>query len=145
MPKPFEIPEDYPQEFWCDVCDNVIVKSAEPNTGKFFSRHGHVWNGINHSTPMSEDYLIVVWAVCSDCLRRKVKIMSYQVFDNGKPAQHPDHNVHESWSCSIFDTLQEAQDHANHWLGTYSPGRPLELNEEFDLYGTIIEIREVSP
>ena len=67
----------------------------------------------------------------------------YQVFDNNKPAQQPYHSIDKSWSNSKFSTLEEAQEYAKHWLGMYSPDQYLSLNEKYDLYGSIIEIREV--
>lgn len=45
----------------------------------------------------------------------------YQVFDNNKPAQYPDHKVHPSWNRSTFVRLGEARNYAIKWLGVHAP------------------------
>jgi len=46
--------------------------------------------------------------------------MSYQVFDNDKPAEYPNSKFPE-WHNSRFDTFQEAIDYAKFWFGIYFP------------------------
>lgn len=69
----------------------------------------------------------------------------FQVLDNDKPADCYNHSVHSSWNCSEFETLKEAQDYADKWMGMYGPGYPLKQDEEFDYsgYGDVIVIRVV--
>jgi hypothetical protein len=75
----------------------------------------------------------------------------YQVFDNGKPAQYPDHPVHPSRDNSTFETLREALVHAWKWLGPFggsfdgSSGIPLQVGIPWDYsgHGDMIEIRKV--
>lgn len=68
--------------------------------------------------------------------------MKYQVLDGNKPAQFPNHQVHESWNNSIFNTYVEALNYAHKWLGEYSPGRVFQLNKKYDYsgYGDYIQI-----
>jgi len=66
-PEEFHVPDETPQEFWCNDCDNVIVKSKDPATGKFFSAFGHQWHGVQTKDPLG-DYHMIVWATCSVCL-----------------------------------------------------------------------------
>lgn len=70
--------------------------------------------------------------------------MRFQVFESGKPAQYPDCNVHPSWSNSIFNTWEDANKYANHWLGPYG-GIILISNipHDFSGYGDTIEIWEI--
>jgi len=70
----------------------------------------------------------------------------FQVFDNDRPADCFNHEVHKSWEQSKFKTFDEALEYARNWLG-YPEGDipPLELNVPWDYsgYGDKIEIREV--
>ena len=54
------------EEFWCNCCDQNKVHSDKPETGKFFSQHGHTWNVKEQKT--TEDYVMVVFALCANCL-----------------------------------------------------------------------------
>lgn len=71
----------------------------------------------------------------------------FQVFDNGKPAQYPDHKVHESWTRSAFTSFQEARDYAMRWLGEWAPLDEdcIELGIPFDYsgLGDIVLVREI--
>ena len=69
----------------------------------------------------------------------------YQVLDNNKRAQFPDCAVHPSWEKSCFNSFIEALNYAHKWLGMYSPGRILKLNEPYGYsgYGDFIEIRKI--
>lgn len=70
----------------------------------------------------------------------------YQVFDNGKPADAEHQGLDGSWSNSKFDTLEEAQIYANHYLGFQKDILLLvELNVPYDYsgYGDFLEIRKV--
>lgn len=53
-----------PYSFWCSVCDARIVKQDDPSTGKFFSKVGHIKDGLR----LTEEYKRIVWAVCTWCL-----------------------------------------------------------------------------
>lgn len=76
--------------------------------------------------------------------------MSYRVYDNGKPADSTHHNLTRGigWDCADFETLTEAQNYADNWLGNYAtpltfdlqPGKPI----DYSGYGDYIEIREVT-
>ena len=72
--------------------------------------------------------------------------IKYQVIDNNKPAQYPDHNVDRSWKNSIFDTFEEAEKYCKKWLGEYyldkvpeCCNQPIQYNDK----GDEIEIRRV--
>jgi hypothetical protein len=70
----------------------------------------------------------------------------FGVFDDDKPADFLNHNVHESWSHSVFPTKKEAQEYAINWLGHRGVGyTPDTLPDrlEYSGYGHVIEIREV--
>lgn len=67
--KAYDPPAD--TSFWCESCDGNVVKSGQPETGKFFLMSGHVWNGINHPKPVGDDYPMVLFALCNDCLNQK--------------------------------------------------------------------------
>jgi hypothetical protein len=71
----------------------------------------------------------------------------YGVFDNNNPACELGYPELEGygWDNYLFDTLEEAQEYANKWLGPDSPGRYLKLGEKYDSsgYGDIVEIRLV--
>lgn len=45
----------------------------------------------------------------------------YIVKQNDKDAKYPNYKVHPSWSNNRFETLKEAVDYANNWLGGYGP------------------------
>lgn len=70
----------------------------------------------------------------------------FGVYDNDKPASgtgFPRLKGH-GWSTHQFPTFQEAQSYARQWLGAYSYGAPLELNQSWDYsgYGDMILIKE---
>ena len=68
----------------------------------------------------------------------------YKVFEDGKPAQYPDFDVHPSWDCCEFETFEDAVAYARHWLGPSAEGAIFNLNEPWDYgYGSTIEIREI--
>ena len=53
--------------------------------------------------------------------QRKNKV-KFSVYDSGKPAKYPEHNVHPSWKNNSFDTFDEAIEYMHRWLGRQSPG-----------------------
>jgi hypothetical protein len=55
------------EEFWCNCCDGNKVHSDKPETGKFFRQHGHRWDVSKRET--TEDYVMVIFAICTDCLK----------------------------------------------------------------------------
>lgn len=59
----------------------------------------------------------------------------FRVLDNAKPARFPEHHVDPSWSNCDFATFVEALNYAHKWLGPYSKGRILKLNENYDYSG----------
>lgn len=71
--------------------------------------------------------------------------MKFRVLDNDIPAEYPYHKVDASWSNSTFPTFVEALNYAHKWLGVYSPGRILKLNQPYDYsgYGDCISIIRV--
>lgn len=71
--------------------------------------------------------------------------MSYEVYDNGKLAGYPYHNVDPGWVQPVFSTFAQAQDYAINWLGEYSSLCPTEPNQIIDYsgMGDKIEIREI--
>lgn len=75
--------------------------------------------------------------------------MKYQVFDNDKPADSNSYPKLKSggWDNSIFDSLDEAQNYANSWLGHFDGCDDifLEVGEKLDYsgYGDYIEIRAI--
>lgn len=68
----------------------------------------------------------------------------FQVFDNDRPARHPDCDVSPSWKTHEFETFKEAYEYALNWLGPYGKGITLMLDKPFPYsgYGDVIEIRE---
>ena len=57
------------EEFWCNNCDCYKVHSDKPETGKFFSQHGHTWNVGKRET--DDYYVMIVFAICTECLEEK--------------------------------------------------------------------------
>lgn len=51
-------------EHWCTVCDNKVVNSEDPSTGKWYVVAGHEWSGQGE---FKGDYKMVLFAVCPDC------------------------------------------------------------------------------
>lgn len=68
----------------------------------------------------------------------------FTVYDSGRAAQFPDCKVDPSWNNCTFQTLEEAQAYADHWLG-YGPCH-IQPNSPFS-YGDEcwIEIKQISP
>lgn len=67
-----------PQEFWCHICDQVVVNTEDPASGVWFQAHGHVRKSkfvskrrgkwlANGSLDDSGDHETVIFAVCKDC------------------------------------------------------------------------------
>jgi hypothetical protein len=57
------------EEFWCSCCDDVIVDSKDPKTGKFFLQYGHVYKADGTKGWADSEYHSVIFAVCHECLR----------------------------------------------------------------------------
>ena len=73
----------------------------------------------------------------------------YQVLDNGRPADNTGFPaIHSSWSNSKFESLEEAQKYATHWVG-YPNEEPETIGYlpdqlyDYSGYGDIIEIKTV--
>lgn len=47
--------------------------------------------------------------------------MMYTVYESGKPCKFPEHKVDPSWNNATFETLEEAIQYADNWLGIYGP------------------------
>lgn len=56
------------QAFWCNCCDNSIVDSDKPDTGKFFVQFGHAYSA--EEKEYSGEYLGVMYALCPACLNK---------------------------------------------------------------------------
>ncbi len=76
--------------------------------------------------------------------------MSFQVIDNGTPADCFHHPVHKSWDKSKFVSLAEAQDYLRNWFGAFCPDRgtqnfqlPINTPYNYNGYGDYVEIREI--
>ena len=54
------------QIHWCYQCDQNQVDSAVPETGRFFTLAGHIFNPV--SREYDGDYCNVLFSVCSQCL-----------------------------------------------------------------------------
>ena len=70
-------------------------------------------------------------------------MITYQVFDNDKPADCRHHNVHSSWNNSTFDSLEKASCYADKWLG-YKASLVPDTPFDYSGYGNIIEIRKIN-
>lgn len=57
------------QEFWCNVCDNNVVDSNIPESGKYFLHAGHSYS--SRSKEYDGPYVMVMNAVCFSCLEKK--------------------------------------------------------------------------
>lgn len=77
---------------------------------------------------------------------KKMKKVSYQVFDNGKPADQKGFPILKGngWKSSKFSTWQAAMAYARKWLGAYVV--PLKINTPVDYsgYGDKIEVRRIT-
>lgn len=71
--------------------------------------------------------------------------MFYEVYDNGKPADHLHQDVCDSWEHPDCETFEEAQRYCKEWLGNYSSLCPTEPNKVIDYSGAgdTIEIRKI--
>ena len=58
-----------PEELWCSVCDRDLVISDKPETGKFFSICGHVYD--HNTKSVKEDWPCVIFAICHHCLENE--------------------------------------------------------------------------
>lgn len=59
-------------EFYCERCDNAIVHSDNPKTGRFFFASGSVRSETRNFPPVGPEHLgpdirQVFWALCRDC------------------------------------------------------------------------------
>lgn len=54
------------ESFWCSECDEVLVSSEKPETGKFFALNGHVWD----KGEVLGEWPRVCFALCPDCLKQ---------------------------------------------------------------------------
>ena len=54
------------QQHWCSDCDQVIVDTDKPETGKWF----HVAGCIYGARCKLEDHENVIFAICTDCLAK---------------------------------------------------------------------------
>lgn len=61
-----------PQSYWCHECDKNTVDSDKPETGSFFTQHGHAYN--NETRDFDGEYLGVMFAICASCKPIKVAI-----------------------------------------------------------------------
>lgn len=68
--KEFEVPDGVITNFWCSECDAQTVKSQDKTSGRFFIQAGHVWNGIQASSPIGSYYPLIIWALCNTCLEK---------------------------------------------------------------------------
>lgn len=57
------------QQYWCDKCDLVLVDRDDITTGKFFRQSGHIVN----NRKLQDEFVMVEWAVCKDCLNVQVQ------------------------------------------------------------------------
>lgn len=61
-------------KFWCNECDGCLVDSDNPETGRFFSVHGHEWipeckqNDRQKFPDGAGSYTQVIFAMCKGCL-----------------------------------------------------------------------------
>ncbi len=71
----------------------------------------------------------------------------FEVFENNKPCIAEGSHSHDSWTKNCYETLEEAQDYANDWLGNEGSAR-LKFKVDEPLihngYGDTIEIRETT-
>lgn len=74
------------------------------------------------------------------------KKFKYQVFDGGKPCDCFNQKVDKSWEQSSYNTFEEAEIYALHWLGMYSPGFGiLQVDKPFEYHTkSFIEIRKIN-
>jgi len=71
-----------PQKFWCQICDENVVKSEFPSSGSFFQVAGHVrrfrarsmksgekvYKGHPDTLDETGEYENVIFAVCTECM-----------------------------------------------------------------------------
>ena len=58
------------QEFWCAECDQSMVDSSNPNSGRFFQVAGHVRKFARMGKDDTGDYESVIFAICANCLAK---------------------------------------------------------------------------
>lgn len=57
-----------PQEFWCHICDQNLVKTEDPASGVWFQATGHIRKDkLGSVKDDTGDYECVIFAVCKDC------------------------------------------------------------------------------
>jgi hypothetical protein len=66
--KPYNPTE--PTQLWCDHCDQVVVHSQEPETGKFFTQFGAPYNRAKKGFDL-DDYTSILISVCHLCLKQE--------------------------------------------------------------------------
>lgn len=71
--------------------------------------------------------------------------MSYEVYDNGRLAGYPYHDVDSGWKHPNCSTFEQAREYAKLWLGEYAPLAPTYPDEKIDYSGCgdVIEIRKI--
>lgn len=61
------------QEFWCNSCDQKVVKSYDRHTGNFYQVFGQEFMPttktmkIGNKARISDNYTSVVFALCNSC------------------------------------------------------------------------------
>jgi hypothetical protein len=55
-----------PARFWCKRCDDKVVDSQKPETGKFFTIDGHTYNSKTNN--YDGNYDVLMFAVCNSCI-----------------------------------------------------------------------------
>lgn len=56
-----------PQEFWCAVCDQVLVRSSDPTSGTWFQASGHERILKVARKDDTGNYETIIFAVCTKC------------------------------------------------------------------------------
>lgn len=71
--------------------------------------------------------------------------MKYQVLENNKPCDCKHFPVDKSWEKSTYDSLDEARDYLNNWLGLFGPvSEDFKPGDECDLYDSVCTIKELA-
>jgi hypothetical protein len=53
-------------EHWCSICDLHVVNQKEKDSGKFFTKFGHVYNPVTGK--YDGEYCGILFSVCARCL-----------------------------------------------------------------------------